>query len=286
MAVVMLMLSCHTKTDEEIANIEMMSVSEPAACMMAPIKESVRFVPPVIKDDAVEKESAAKPATKPFKKIIKDGSISIKVNYVEMAKRRMDTVIKAFDAYYEQEEFENYENRSSYQLKIRIPSKQFEKFLKATENGTGELMSKNINARDVTEEYIDNKIRLESKHLFRKRYNELLTKAGKVVDILAIEENIRTLQEEIESSEGQLKFMDDQVAYSTLDVTLFKLKETLATPEKKETFGQMVGISLGNGWDSVITFVLWSIKQWPWLVVILVFVLGLKQFLKRRKKSV
>ena len=100
------------------------------------------------------------------KKIIKDGSISIKVNDVEISKRRMDTVIKAFGAYYEQEEFENYENRSSYNLKIRIPSKQFEKFLKTTEDGTGELISKNINARDVTEEYTDSEIRLESKKLF------------------------------------------------------------------------------------------------------------------------
>ncbi|MBA3681110.1 MAG: DUF4349 domain-containing protein [Bacteroidetes bacterium] len=290
MAMVMLLFACQSKNEnEELAMESMMDVSLPAACMTLapppPLVEMVKFTPPVIKDDAVEEEVKASKANA-TKKIIKDGNISIKVKAVEIAKQRMDSVLKKFDAYYELEKFRNYENRTSYDLKIRIPSNQFDSFLKATEKGEGEIMSKAINARDVTEEYTDTEVRLESKRLFRKRYNELLNKAGKVVDILAIEENIRLLQEEIESGEGRLKFLNDQVAYSTLEVTLFKLKETAIVEVKKETFGQLMKASIGSGWSSVIDFLLWSIKQWPWVVVILTFIFVLKIFLKRRKKAV
>ena len=77
---------------------------------------------------------------------------------------------------------------------MRVPSKNFEALLKASEKAEREITNKNINARDVTEEYVDGETRLKSKKLFRTRYNQLLEKAVKVDDILAIEENIRVLQ--------------------------------------------------------------------------------------------
>jgi hypothetical protein len=283
LAMVLLMCACHSEKEENL------SVDEIAACRVSaeppPMVEMVKFVPPVIKDDAVEEETAQPvnaPATK-TKKIIKDGSMGIRVKVIEAAKRRMDSLVKKANGYYEQEEFNNHDLSSSYTLKVRVPSASFENFLSGTEKGTGEVTTKTINTRDVTEEYTDTEIRLNSKKLFRKRYNELLARAAKVDDILAIEENIRLLQEEIESREGRLKYLDDQVAYSTLEVTLFVEKENLLA-EVKETFGQRVSSSLKGGWESVIAFVLWSLLQWPWVVTVVALVLGLRTWLKRRKK--
>lgn len=281
----LLLLACQPKNeiaDEEIAIAACMTdniAMEPAP----PMEEMVKFTPPIIKDDAVEEgKSVVKTITK---KIIKDGSVSIKVSVIEIAKRRMDSVLKKFDAYYEEEEFQNNEMRTSYNLKIRIPSKNFESFLSVAEKGNGEVTYKSINTRDVTEEYTDTEVRMNSKKTFRTRYNELLSKAGKVTDILEIEENLRVLQEEIESNEGRLKFLDDQVLYSTLDVYLFLPKELIVPEKKQENFWQLIKNSLGNGWDSVVSFVLWTVKQWPWLILIAISVLVLRRFLKRRKKQ-
>ncbi len=249
--------------------------------------EQVKFVPPVIKDDVVEENNEPKNTKSQLlknKKIIKDGSISIKVKNVEAAKKRMDAIIKSYDAYYENESFENNEAKVSYHLKIRVPAKQFEVFLKASEKGEGEIVFKNIDARDVTEEYVDGEIRLTSKKLFRNCYNQLLEKAGKVDDILAIEENIRTLQEEIESQEGQLKFLDDQITYSTLDVYLFYNKTISAPIIKEDTFFNRFKTSLGNGWNTLVSFVLWCIMQWPWTVVIIILIVIIKIYLRRRRK--
>jgi hypothetical protein len=196
----------------------------------------------------------------------------------------MDAIIKSYDAYYENESFENNEAKVSYHLKIRVPSKQFEVFLKASEKGEGEIVFKNIDARDVTEEYVDGEIRLTSKKLFRNRYNQLLEKAGKVEDILAIEENIRTLQEEIESQEGQLKFLDDQVAYSTLEVYLFSEKDIAKPLVNEDTFFQRFKSSISNGWNTLVSFLLWCVMQWPWVVVIIILIVIIKIYLKKRKK--
>lgn len=283
LAVVMLLLSCQKKinTDEELATMAC-ELAAPKQCSPPPLN-AVRFSPPVIKDDAVEEALPPKGKTNiTTKKIIKDGDMSIKVEHLDSAKRYMDKVIKYFGAYYEQEEFTNYEKITRYGLKIRVPSNQFEKFLLAAEKGNGEIKNKSINVRDVTDEYTDTEIRLNTKQLFRKRYYELLTKTAKVDDILAIEENILTLQEDIESFEGRLKLMNYQISYSTLDLNLFTEKEEAVT--KEETFGQKVKANLGNGWRSVVTFILWLIQQWPWFIVAAVLLLVIRRWWRRRKK--
>lgn len=296
LAVAALLLACQPKKEKapetdmnydlNLSTVDAMEA--PPACSPPPVLETVKFVPPQIKDDASESDvlhSATSPLTKD-KKIIKDGSMSINVKDVEAAKTRIDRIVKKHTAYYENERFENNDSRVSYTLKVRIPAKQFETFLTESEKDGGEIIHKNISARDVTEEYVDGEIRLNSKRLFRNRYNQLLEKAGKVDDILAIEENIRTLQEEIESQEGQLKFLDDRVAYSTLEITLFHQK-TLSEPViEKDSFLKRFKTSLSTGWDTLVAGILWCFMQWPWCILAILMVISIKQFLKTRRKNV
>ncbi len=291
-AVALLLLACQPKKETESemvfeCNTLDLRDSEPACAMPAPINETVKFVPPVIKDDAVEENSqanASKNIESKNKKIIKDGSISIKVKAVEASKKRMDAIVALHHGYYENESYDNSYENISYTLKVRVPSKQFESFLKASENCEGVITNKNINARDVTEEYMDGETRLSSKRLFRNRYNQLLEKAFKVDDIMAIEEKIRALQEEIESQEGHLKFLDDQVTYSTLEINLFCEKDITKPTIIKETFLSRTKTSLSNGWEMLVSFVLGCVMAWPWFIVIIAVFVMITRFIKRRKK--
>ena len=296
MALSICFMACHPKTEnaaetENNTEYDMpaceMTLAEPAYNMPSP-RTTANFTPQVIKDDVLysKSETGVKKSDRvKTKKIIKDGSISIKVNEVEPSKKYMDQLVKTYHAYYEIEQFSNSEMRSVYDLKIRIPAKQFEAFLKATEKGEGEMMSKVISARDVTEDYVDGEIRLRSKHLFRNRYNQLLEKAAKVDDILAIEENIRTLQEEIESQEGRLKFLDDQILYSTIDITLYKEKIIDDKPMVKDSFFKRLVQSISNGWETFVNALLWLTTQWIWGILLLAIVFSIKFYLKKRKTS-
>ncbi|WP_083391928.1 DUF4349 domain-containing protein [Epilithonimonas lactis] len=59
-------------------------------------------------------------------------------------------------------------------------------------------------------------MRLENKLTYLEKYRDLLKKSNSTKDILEIQENIRALEEEIESSKGRLKFIDDKVKYSII----------------------------------------------------------------------
>ena len=100
MALSICFMACHPKTENaaETENNTVydmpaceMTLAEPAYNMPSP-RTTVNFTPPVIKDDVVDSKSETgikKSDSVKTKKIIKDGSISIKVNEVEPIKHIM-----------------------------------------------------------------------------------------------------------------------------------------------------------------------------------------------------
>ena len=151
-----------------------------------------------------EKAEIAPLAQGAEKKIIRDGSIRIRAQNLAESKKHIDQVLRQLNGYYETENFRNTDYEMAYDLTIRVPAAQFDKLIAGLENSEDEISDKNISARDVTEEFTDTETRLRNKRAYMERYRQLLTRAATVKDIIAIEENIRLLQEEIESAEDSL----------------------------------------------------------------------------------
>jgi len=226
-----------------------------------------------------------KPTSGVKKKIIKDGTMSIKSKKITESKSVLDKIIKDNNAYYETEDLTNTERVITYILKIRIPAENFEKFIAELEKGKDEIESKSINAKDVTEEFLDIEARLNNKKAYLERYKNLLNKANTVKDILEIEENIRNLQEEIESKEGRLKYLNDQVAFSTLFINLFENKDFVYKSEERDSFFQRIKKSLSIGWSSVIDFIIGFISLWPFWLVLIVAIIVFRKIRKKRKTA-
>jgi hypothetical protein len=215
-------------------------------------------------------------------KIIKEGNISIESKDLQKSKENIEILIQNHHAFKDNETFSNNIGSASYDLKIRIPSENFEKFVSDLEIGTDEIIHKNIFTKDATAEYIDIATRLNNKRAYLQRYQELLAKANKVEDILAIQEEARGLQEEIESSEARLKTIDNKATYSTLDIKLFSEK-VLQSNLKEVSFFEKIKDSLGSGWDTLVGFVLWIISVWPGIIMLL-FALIILLRVRRRKR--
>ena len=159
------------------------------------------------------------------KKIIKEGRLGLKVKDLDKTKFVIDSLVKKHNGYYANENFENSNSELAFHLKIRIPCANFEKFISEVESGDGEMLYKNIDAQDVTEQFVDLETRLENKKNYLARYKDLLKRANSIKEILEIEEEIRPLEEEIESVTGRLRYLSNLVAYSTLDLTISKEKD-------------------------------------------------------------
>ncbi len=249
----------------------------------------VKYVAPVVVDSVKTNVESLTPVQDgnsfPISKknIIKDGTISVKTKDLSASKKAIDHLVKSKKAYYMTEEFSTDDHSISYNLKIRIPTENFENFLSGIENGNDEIINKNIQARDVTEEFTDIETRLTTKREYLKRYRELLSTAKTVKDILEIEGNIRSIQEEVDSRQGRLNYLSDQVAYSTLDVYLFKEKEYLYKPHEQSKFSERVKNSLSKGWNSIVNFVIGTISAWPQILLILMSLLIIRWAIRKRK---
>lgn len=223
------------------------------------------------------------------KKIIKDGRLGLQVTDLPTAKKQIDSLVKVLGGYYANENLRNSDQESGYQLTIRIPVVNFEKFLYSAENGSGKVIYKEIEARDVTEEFVDIESRLNSKRNSLARYNEILKRANTVKDIIEIAESIRVLQEEIESSEGRLRYLNDCVNYSTLNLVISTEKDFTYKPQKRDNFWEKFKESVVEGWFGLVDFILGIFSMWPfWLVVTGLFFLikrGIKKFRKKRQEK-
>lgn len=217
------------------------------------------------------------------KRIIKDGYISIKADAINASKKSIDALLKKYDAYYETENLQNNNQSISYDLRIRVPANNFEKLISGIGNSEDEVTGKNINARDVTEEYVDTETRLATKRSFLQRYITLLAKASSVKDILEIEENIRVLQEEIESKEGQLNYLNDQISFSTLSINLYTEKEF--KPHSKDSFFARIAKSFGSGWTSIVNFMLWMMSIWPLIFSVFIVIFVIRRINRKRRNG-
>lgn len=221
------------------------------------------------------------------KKIIRDGHLSMKVKDLNQAKNKVDSLINKFGAYYASETLNNTEWESVFNLTIRIPASNFEPFITGVEKGEGEIQNKNIFARDVTEEFLDLETRLGNKRNYLLRYKELVKQAKTIKEILDIEERIRNLEEELESTEGRLKFLSDKVSYSTLNLTLTKPKDYKFTPAKRDKFLERFRQAFSKGWFGFVDFFLVLVNLWPFFIIALagIFVWKKLKNKKTRKKD-
>ncbi len=240
-------------------------------------KESQIGPPTAVSIDIIETTEVNK------KKVIKDGRLGIKVTELEKAKSRIDSLVKNNGGYYANENFNNTDYEASFSLRIRIPTDKFENFIAQVESGDGEILYKQIDARDVTDQFIDLETRLETKSRYLTRYRELLKQAKNIKEILEIEEKIRGLEEEIESTTGRLKYLGDLVDYSSLDLMISKQKEFKYTPGDRDKFSERLKESLSNGWRGFVDFLLVLIKIWPfWIIAALLFYFW-RRFRNRKK---
>ncbi|WP_126650185.1 DUF4349 domain-containing protein [Chryseobacterium aureum] len=216
------------------------------------------------------------------KKIIKNGDMKIQVGDIKKTQNQVNEIIRKNNAYIQKEEFQNTDMDDNLTLIIRVPHKNFDALISSFSNGVGTVLSKNISSSDVTEEYTDTAIKLANKKIYLEKYRDMLKSAATTKDMLEIQENIRELEDEIDVAEGRLRFIDDRVNYSTLNLYLYKEKVRSSTTSKIG-FGSRFMDSLTEGWNSFVSFLLGLVSLWPFFLLIPVIIVLWRKWRSKKK---
>ncbi|MCX6158015.1 MAG: DUF4349 domain-containing protein [Ignavibacteriae bacterium] len=153
--------------------------------------------------------------------IIKAGNITIELDKYGDAEVKINEVITKYNGYI----VNNKSNQSSISNKsgtfiVKVPAVKFDELISDV-NKIGKVLNQNIQANDVTEEYVDLEARLKTQKELEKRIVKLLNeKVSKLADIFEIEEKLASVREKIEKTEGRMKLLKSQSSLSTLTLNV------------------------------------------------------------------
>jgi len=108
----------------------------------------------------------------------------------------------------------------SARLSMRIPAPRFEEALARLRRLDAEVVSSNVDTKDVTDQFVDLGARLASKQREEQQYLSLLSQAKTIDDTLKISQALAKTRTEIEQLTGQLNSLKGRVDYSTITVTI------------------------------------------------------------------
>jgi hypothetical protein len=199
------------------------------------------------------------------RKIIRSGSLTLEVDDLVAARNEILKRTKASGGFLERDAGSEWESTRSITVSVRIPADRFDSFVDGV--GTlGRLEHRNIDATDVTTEWVDVEARLAAKRKVEERYLELAAQAKNVAEMLEVQRELGNVRAEIESMEARMESLRGQVAMSTLTITC---NMHVAVSER---FAPKFGVALHEGWNNLLRFAVGVTNIWPFVIVIGVLV--------------
>ena len=131
----------------------------------------------------------------------------------------------------------------SASLTMRVPAEQLDAFLTGME-AYGRITSRSETTEDMTEQYSDNEVRIQTLNTTLERLNTLLSQAESVSDILEIESEIADTQYELDLYQSRQLNIDRRVDMSYVYVNI---QETVAQDDADDeelTLGQRLKAAL------------------------------------------
>jgi hypothetical protein len=216
--------------------------------------------PGVAPDEAGGATGEGLDAAQADRSIIKTGEITVEVDNVAETTGAIRALALELDGYISSSFQGQFEESAT--LTMRIPADRFDEALAAIHELDGEVKAEATREEDVTAVVVDIEARLTNLRAAEVEYRELLDRAERIEDILAIQNQLFQVRGEIEAMEAQLEYFNDQTEMATLTVSVIPGAVEQATTDfdpgaiVQEAVAQLV--SLGQ----------WLIAVGIWFVIV------------------
>ncbi|MFF0055525.1 DUF4349 domain-containing protein [Streptomyces microflavus] len=138
-------------------------------------------------------------------------------------------------------------------LVLRVPQDSYQEVLREL-TGSGKLLSRSSNAKDVTGQVVDVESRIATQRASVTRVRELMDKAEKLTDVVTLEGELSSRQADLESLLAQQASLKDRTSLATITLDL-----TEPDAPRKDGKDDDPGFldALGGGWDAFVTMFRW-----------------------------
>lgn len=247
-------------------------------------------------DQAAVASSVGKPAEAPAQgpaedeqKLISNGAVQLKSDDVAAAIFDVRDVVDTYAGEVEANETQTDDEGDPLRarLQVRVPTAKFGEAMQDLER-VAVLIASSGNTKDVTTEVLDRDIRVQVQRRSIERISLLLDRAVTIRDVVAIEAQLSQRQADLAVLEKEQRYLDDQTAMATINVSIERIKEKKKpAPEKDDDSGFFAGLE--TGWSGLKTFgvglatVLGALL--PWMVVAAVLAIPGVPLLRRFRRK-
>jgi hypothetical protein len=218
--------------------------------------------------------------------IVRSGTMNIEAESFSDTEAKIKQIVNSSGGYItNSSSLLNASGKKQGAITIRVESNRFDQLLDELAK-VGKVVNQNISGKDVTEEYMDAEARAKTQRELESRLLKLLAeKTANLTSVVEVEQKLAGVRENIEKTEGRMRYLKDQASYSTLTVSVFE--PSMLTTSTGGGFFYELGESINRGLSGftrvlsgIITFI---IAFSPILAIILIAVYFVKRYLKKRK---
>lgn len=248
-------------------------------------------------DSPLTSSSSVAPVSSVARKLIRNVSMTVETDAFDYLLKQLQEQVTAMSGYIEQSDISGssindyYASRRHAFMIARIPSNQLDQFIAVVEEN-GNVTYRSESTQDVTLQYSDLESRKKTLSVEQDRIWALLEKADTLEAVIALEERLSEIRYELESMESRLRLYDNQVEYSTIDISLNEVTPIDFTPTAPETVGQRIQKGFVRNIKNVLetltnlfVFLIAASPVWIPLAVIVTLIVFLVRKNTRRKQS-
>lgn len=153
------------------------------------------------------------------RKIVRNGSLYLVVAEVGQASGKIRAVVDSLGGFVEKSTETNVGGHTAV-ITVRVPAERLDDAMSQIKSMAVSVDREELEARDVTRDYIDLDARLRNAQAEEARYLEILKRATTVKDTLEGAEKLSSVRGRIEQLQGEMKYLTTQIDMSSLEISL------------------------------------------------------------------
>lgn len=223
-------------------------------------------------------------ASSPGRMVISNANASLEVPDVDETCRRIEDIALRYGGFVTVSSITSRDDYRTGSVSIRIPSRYYRTALNDV-LALGKILSRDEKGNDVTEEFVDLQSRVRNLKRQEEQLLEIMGRAKKVSEVLEVQSQISAVRDQIERTTGRINYLQDQVSYSTINISI---NTPVQIPENavkwdfartaKDAFKSLS--ALGRVISSML---IWLLVYSPvWIIAIIAFAV-IKRALSRRR---
>ncbi|MFX3633138.1 MAG: DUF4349 domain-containing protein [Candidatus Pristimantibacillus sp.] len=185
-------------------------------------------------------------------KLIYKAELTMEVGNYDTAVTELRNAIHQSGGYILQFQDGQYKNEKGSTYTIKVPSVGFMAFIERLEGIEHKRFERQVGATDVTEEYVDLESRLKAKQIVEERLLGFMDKAQKADDLVKFSQQLSEVQEEIEVLKGRIRYLDRNVAFSTVELRMYQPSNATAALDENKALGSKMSTAMNGSVDTLL----------------------------------